>query len=108
MDLVHWHSDASAEDGLCYLCSTCHNEYMAEYIEKNRERIRRQERERRRAAGVAYTRAEVVDGKLQCSVCGQWKPLEEMCKTNKNSIGRKKCCKACHNERVRATARIET
>ena len=43
---------------------------------------------------------EPVDGKLQCRICGEWKPLEKLQKSKVSKYGRMRRCGACSSKEL--------
>ncbi len=42
---------------------------------------------------------QVIDGKIECSKCGAWKPLDDFYKNNRTSTGRTPSCRSCNGQK---------
>lgn len=50
---------------------------------------------------MGRTKRVIIDGMMQCRVCGAWKPIEEFTRDKASVYGYNKLCKVCSNKYVR-------
>lgn len=98
---------------LTKICTCCHKEKELNQFSKYKknkdghtyqckECINKKIKERRKKKGLqTYEKRIVVDGKLLCFTCKQWKIIDDFIVQPNHPTGKSALCKQCNNEKYR-------